>query len=73
MCRSLAEKSLERLERLLKGAAAVAHNVEVAGVARRVSRVLRDAGVDRTILGGCVWVSNMLNSSQIFCFESYYI
>ena len=53
VCRNLAEKSLERAEKLLK-AKSVPHHAEAAQVARRLSRILRDAGIDRTVLG-CIW------------------
>ena len=53
MTRNLAARSFERTEKLLKGNSVPRH-AELASVARGLCGVLRDAGLDRTVLG-CVW------------------
>ena len=63
VCRNLAEKSLERTEKLLKGKS-VPHHAELAQVARGLCRILRDAGIDRTVLG-CVWQDGVFGDSLV--------
>ena len=49
--RNLAQKSLGRAEKLLRAKSAIPRHAELAHVARGLCLILRDAGLDRAVLG----------------------
>ena len=63
MTRNLAARSFERAEKLLRGNSVPRH-AELARVARGLCGVLRDAGLDRTVLG-CVWQDGVFGDGLV--------
>ena len=61
--RNLAARSFERAEKLLRGNSVPRH-AELALVARGLCGVLRDGGLDRTVLG-CVWQEGVFGDGLV--------
>ena len=61
--RNLAARSFERAEKLLRGNSVPRH-AELALVARGLCGILRDADLDRTVLG-CVWQDGVFGDGLV--------